>query len=232
MSDSIEMTQQRWDRTAAYIRDVFAKTDARHAGIMERAVAAGMPPIDAGPETGRFLQVLATSLNAKLIIEVGTLAGYSAIWLARGLAPGLTARSPREGRIITIEASANHAAFAQQEIDAANLGSSITIRQGKGVEVLPVLLRELGHDAADLIFFDAQRSEYLTMLDTAHALLRRGGILAIDNALAAGRWTADPIPHGEQPDQMDLVNRALAADPRFRSTLVPVGNGVLIAVKI
>lgn len=232
MPDSIEMTQQRWDRTSAYIREVFAKTDARHAGIMERAVAAGMPPIDAGPETGRFLQVLATSLNAKLIIEVGTLAGYSAIWLARGLARGLTAKGPRDGRVITIEASSTHAAFAQKEIDAADLGFSITIRQGKGAQMLPVLLRECGHGSADLIFFDAERSEYLAMLDTAHELLRRGGILAIDNALAAKRWTADPIPPGEQPDQMDLVNRAIAADPRFRSTLVPVGNGVLIATKL
>ncbi|MBX3365896.1 MAG: O-methyltransferase [Phycisphaeraceae bacterium] len=232
MSDVTEMTQARWDRTSAYIRDVFARTDAHHAGIMDRATAAGMPPIDAGPETGRFLQVLATSLNAKLIIEVGTLAGYSAIWLARGLAPGLTAKGPRDGRIITIEASSTHAAFAQKEINGADLGFSITIRQGKGAQMLPVLLRECGHGSADLIFFDAERSEYLAMLDTAHELLRRGGILAIDNALAAKRWTADPIPPGEQPDQMDLVNRALAADPRFRSTLVPVGNGVLIAVKI
>ncbi|MBX3315812.1 MAG: class I SAM-dependent methyltransferase [Phycisphaeraceae bacterium] len=229
---SLDMDQERWLRTTAYIREVFAKTDARHAGIMERAVAAGMPPIDAGPETGRFLQVLATSLNAKLIIEVGTLAAYSAIWLARGLAPGLTSRGPREGRVITIEASSAHAAFAQQEIDAAHLGSSITIRQGKGGEVLPVLLRELGPDSVDLLFFDAERSEYLAMLDTAHELLRRSGILAIDNALAAKRWTADPVPPSEQPDQMDLVNRAIAADARFRSTLVPVGNGVLIATKL
>jgi predicted O-methyltransferase YrrM len=232
MSDRIEMDPQRWDRTASYIREVFARTDARHAGIMERAIAAGMPPIDAGAETGRFLQVLATTLNAKLIIEVGTLAGYSAIWLARGLARGLTAKGPRDGRVITIEASATHATFAQKEIDGADLGFSITIRQGKGSQMLPVLLGECGHGSTDMVFFDAERSEYLAMLDTAHALLRRGGILAIDNALAAKRWTADPVPPGEQPDQMDLVNRTIAADSRFRSTLVPVGNGVLVAVKV
>ncbi len=232
MSDRIDMNQERWERTGAYIREVFARTDARHAGIMERAIAAGMPPIDAGAETGRFLQVLATTLNAKLIIEVGTLAGYSAIWLARGLARGLTAKGPRDGRVITIETSATHAAFAQKEIDGADLGFSITIRQGKGSQMLPVLLGECGHGSADMVFFDAERSEYLAMLETAHALLRRGGILAIDNALAAKRWTADPVPPGEQPDQMDIVNRTIAADSRFRSTLVPVGNGVLVAVKV
>lgn len=232
MSDSIEMNQARWDRTSAYIREVFARTDAKHAGIMQRAIAAGMPAIDAGAETGRFLQVLATTLNAKLIIEVGTLAGYSAIWLARGLARGLTAKGPRDGRVITIEASATHAAFAQKEIDGADLGFSITIRQGKGSQMLPVLLGECGHGSTDLVFFDAERSEYLAMLDTAYALLRRGGVLAIDNALAAKRWTADPVGPGEQPDQMDIVNRSIAADSRFRSTLVPVGNGVLVAVKV
>lgn len=232
MSDRVEMDQQRWERTGAYIREVFARTDARHAGIMERAVAAGLPPIDAGAETGRFLQVLATTLNAKLIIEVGTLAGYSAIWLARGLARGLTAKGPRDGRVITIEHSSTHAAFAQKEIDGADLGFTITIRQGKGSQMLPVLLGECGHGSADLVFFDAERSEYLAMLDSAHALLRRGGVLAIDNALAAKRWTADLVPPGEQPDQMDVVNRAIAADGRFRATLVPVGNGVLMAVKV
>ncbi len=231
MSDSIEMNQLRWDRTNAYIRDTFARTDAKHAGIMQRAVEAGMPPIDAGPETGRFLQVLATSLNARLIIEVGTLAGYSAIWLARGLARGLTARGPRDGRVISIEASSVHAAFAQREIDAADLGFTITIRQGKGSQMLPVLLRECGPASADLIFFDAERSEYLAMLDTAHAFLRTGGVLAVDNALAAKRWTADEVPPGEPRDQMDIVNRAIGADTRFVSTLVPVGNGVLVAAK-
>lgn len=232
MSDRIEMDQQRWDRTCAYIREVFARTDARHAGIMERAVAAGMPAIDAGAETGRFLQMLATSLNAKLIIEVGTLAGYSAIWLARGLARGLTSKGPRDGRVITIEHSSTHAAFAQREIDDAELGFTISIRQGKGSQMLPVLLRECGHASTDMVFFDAERSEYLAMLDTAHALLRPGGILAIDNALAAKRWTADPVPHGEPPDQMDIVNRTIGADARFRSIVVPIGNGVLVATKV
>lgn len=228
MSDTIDMNRERWDRTSAYIRDVFGGTDAKHAGIMERAVAAGMPPIDAGAETGRFLQVLATSLSARLVIEVGTLAGYSAIWLARGLQGGATGG----GRVITIEMSATHGSFAKREIDNAGVGHAVTIRQGRGGEVLPVILREEGAGSADMVFFDAERSEYLSMLDTAHALLRRGGVLAIDNALAAKKWTADPVAPGEQPDQMDIVNRAIAQDARFRSILVPIGNGVLIASRV
>lgn len=232
MSDHIDMNQTRWDHTSAYIRSVFGATDAHHAGIMDRAVEAGMPPIDAGPETGRFLQVLATSLRARVIIEVGTLAGYSAIWLARGLAPGLTSRGPRDGHVYTIESSRTHAAFAQREIDAAGLAASITIRQGRGGEILPILLRELGPGSTDLIFFDAHRAEYLPMLNTAHDLLRAGGILAIDNALSAKVWTADPVPEGQERDTMDIVNRTIAADARFRSILVPIGNGVLVASRV
>lgn len=224
MPDSIQMDQARWERTSAYLRAVFARTDPQHEGIMKRATDAGMPAIDAGPETGRFLQTLATSLRAKLIVEVGTLAGYSAIWLARGLEPG--------GRVITVEASEKHAAFAEREIKDADLADRIAIRQGRGKEILPVLLKELGAGSVDLVFFDAERSEYLDMLNAAHDLLRPGGMLAIDNALSAKRWTADPVPAGESPDQMDIVNRAVASDARFRSILVPIGNGVLIGTKV
>ena len=83
-----EMTPQRWEQTKGYMREVFAREDDHQHTLMQRAVAAGIPEIDVGPENGRFLQMLAMMKRARLIIEVGTLAGSSAIWLARGLAPG------------------------------------------------------------------------------------------------------------------------------------------------
>ena len=107
----------------------------------------------------------------------------------------------------------------------------MTIRQGRGSEILPKVLAERGPGAADLIFFDAERTEYLPMLDTAHALLRIGGVLAIDNALHAKVWTADPVAVGAERDVMDEVNRTLAADGRFSSLLMPLGNGVVVGVK-
>ena len=83
-----EMSAQRWENTTAYIRRLFCREDEHLATVMERAVKAGLPEIEAGPETGRLLQLLARMTGAKLAVEVGTLAGYSAIWIARGLAPG------------------------------------------------------------------------------------------------------------------------------------------------
>jgi len=224
MPDTITMSDERWQQTGAYIREVFCATDHGHAGVMARAIAAGLPAIDAGPDTGKFLQMLVMLTGGRLVIEVGTLAGYSAIWMARGLGQG--------GRVITVEASAKHAEIARAEIDAAGVGNRVVIRQGKGGEVLPALRKELGAGKADLIFLDAERSEYLTVLDTVHALLRPGGVLAIDNALSAQRWVSDPYGPGQAIDTMDKVDRAIAADKRFISTVVPVGNGVLVGVKI
>ena len=152
------------------------------------------------------------------------LAGASSIWMARGLAPG--------GRLITIELSSTHAEFARREIDAAGVGDRVTIRQGRGLEVLPALVRELGRATVDLIFLDSERAEYAALVEHVHALLRPGGVMAVDNALAAKKWTADPLPPGEAPDEMDVLNRRLAADPRFLSTLLAVGNGVFLAVKL
>jgi caffeoyl-CoA O-methyltransferase len=190
---------------------------------MDRAAAEGLPRIEVGPETGNLLALLTRLTQAKLVIEVGTLAAYSAIWIARALAP--------TGRLITIEVSAAHAAIAQRNITGAGLADRATIRQGRGCEVLPKLLAEFGPANADLILLDAERSEYLTMLPTIRSLLRPAGVLVIDNCLAAKRWVSDPYAPGEAPDVMDTVNRTIASDPAFSATLLPVGNGVLIAVR-
>ncbi len=217
------MTPERWQRTGEYIALLFAREGDRQRGLMDRAAAAGMPRIDAGPETGRLLQLLVTLTGGTLAVEVGTLAGASTIWMARGLAPG--------GRIITVELSSKHADFARAEIDAAGVGDRVTIRQGRGNEVLPALIRELGAGSADLVFLDAERAEYPALADHAHTLLHQRGILAVDNALAARKWTADLVPPGEAPDEMDLFNRRMSGDPRFACTLLPVGNGVLMGLK-
>lgn len=222
--DHTPMTPERWERTSRYVRDLFAREDEHQRGVMERARAAGLPPIDAGAETGRLLQLLVMMTGGTLAVEVGTLAGSSSIWMARGLSPA--------GKLITVELSAKHAELARSEIDGAGIGARVTIRQGKGSEVLPKLVRELGAGSAGLVFLDAERSEYPGLVEPVHALLKRGGVMAVDNALAAKRWTADPVPAGEEPDQMDTFNRMMARDDRFACTLLAVGNGVLVCVKV
>ena len=218
-----QMTPERFERTIEYTRSLFAREDDRQRGLMARAVEAGMPKIDAGPETGRLLQMLVAMTGARLAIEIGTLAGASSIWMARGLSPG--------GKLITVELSSKHADFARREIDAAGVGDRVTIRQGKGLEVMPLLVRELGEGSVGLIFLDAERSEYPKLVPLVHQLLKSGGVLAVDNALAAKKWTADPVPPGHEPDEMDRLNRMMSDDARFLSTLIHVGNGVLVCVK-
>jgi caffeoyl-CoA O-methyltransferase len=221
--DQTAMTPQRWEQTLGYIRELFCPEDAAMSAIMPRAVAAGLPEIEAGPHSGRVIQMLAMLTGARLAIEVGTLAGYSAVWLARGLAAG--------GRLISIDASGKHLSVARESLAAAGVANRVELRQGKGSEVLPRLLRELGPGAGDMIFLDAERSEYIPLLPTVKSMLRPGGVLVIDNALSAKRWVPDPYPPGEEPDQMDLVNRAVAADEAFVATVLPVGNGLLVGVR-
>lgn len=219
-----DMTPERWERTNAYIRELFARESSEQAGLMARAVAAGLPDIDVGAESGRLLELLTRVTGGRLVIEVGTLAGYSAGWIAKGLAA--------DGMLISVDVSSTHLDLARAESARQGWADRIRFRQGRGGEVLPKLLAELGEASADLVLLDAERKEYAGLLPVARRLLRVGGVLAVDNALAAGRWTADPVPPGETPDTMDLFNRLVADDRAFAATILPVGNGVLAAIRV
>ncbi len=220
----MEMTPERWSRTVDYVRRHFAGEDHHLKTLMSRAIEAGLPDIDVGPESGLFLQLLVRLTSARTAIEVGTLAGYSAIWIARGLAD--------QGRLISIDANEKHLEVARREVGEANLGDRVEFRLGKGGETLRKILDELGPNSVDFILLDAERSEYIDLIPTVRSLLRVGGAVAIDNALNAGRWVSDPIPAGEKPDQMDGVNRAFAAAAGFVCTLLPVGNGILVGARV
>jgi len=219
----MDMTPDRWQRTIAYLRELFAPEDDHHRSIMPRAVAAGLPDIAVGPDAGKFLQMLVALAGGRLVVEVGTLAGYSTIWLARGLAQG--------GRIVSIDVSDKHLDVARREAAAAGVAERTSFRHGRAGDIMPKLLAELGAGSCDLILFDAQRSEYPALLPSAKQLLRPRGLLVADNALDARRWTPDPAPPGEPPDDMDTFNRLLAADKAFSSMIVPLGNGLLVAVR-
>lgn len=218
-----EMTPERWERTVKYLREHFAPEDAQLKGLMGRAVGAGMPDIAVGPEAGKLLGMLVMAAGGRRVVEVGTLAGYSTIWMARSLAA--------DGKVVTVDVSSKHLEQARTEAARAGVADRIDFRQGKGSEVLPKLLEEFGPGECDLILLDAERSEYARLVDTAHAMLRRAGLLVVDNALNAKRWTADPPAKGESPDEMDVFNRQIAGDARWSAMVVPIGNGLLIAVK-
>ncbi len=223
----MEMTAERWAYLCKYLKDVFAREDGPQAEIMPRALAAGLPDIAVSPETGRFLQVIASMAGrsgaAKLALEFGTLAGYSSVWIARGMAP--------DGRLITIEMSTLHAAQAAESVRRCGFEDRVSIRQGRILEVLPKLAKEIGPESVDLVFIDALKSEYPAYLEAVLPLVRSGGVLLFDNALAS-RWTMDMGPGKDADrDTMDALNRAMSVDPRLTACCVPIGNGVAMARK-
>ncbi len=218
----MDMTPQRWSTTAAYLDDVFGDQDEHLGSLMPRAIEAGLPDIAVSPAVGRFLMLLATMADARTIVEVGTLAGYSGTWLARGM--------HADGRLITLEPVEKHAAFAEDGFAACGLGDRVEVRRAAGLDGLPALVDELGAGSTDLVFLDAIKSEYPDYFPHANGLLRPGGLLVVDNALGSGDWWIGE-PEGNRPahDGADRLNRMLAQDPRYDAACLPIREGVTVA---
>lgn len=217
-----EMTPERWRFTSAYVREVFGRQDAHLAGLMAEAVAAALPDIAVSAEVGRLLEILTATTRGRLAIEAGTLGGYSAIWIARGLSPS--------GRLITIEREPAHAAFARAQLERAGVADRVEVRVGLAIAELKRLGRELDPESVDVVFLDAVKQEYQEYFQLTRPLLARGGLLLADNVLGSGSWWIDDLDHADRR-AVDRFNRALAADPAFDAVILPLGNGVLLARK-
>lgn len=222
------MTPEKWEGTSNYLGGVFGglaePLDGRLDGLMARAERAGLPPIAVSPDVGRLLMVLARIASAggeALGVEVGTLGGYSALWIARGLG----------GRLITLEPEPSHAAFAREEFDRAGMGGRIEVRERPGLEELPRLVEELGEGSADFVFLDAIKSEYRGYGSHAARLLRPGGLLVADNCLGSGDWWITEAGRGER-DEVDAFNRWIA-DPSsgFLSCCLANREGLVVAMR-
>lgn len=221
----MDMTNDRWRKTCGYLNEVFGRPDDQLSTLMQRATRAGLPDIAIDHAVGRLLALLASTTNAgrgaRAIIEVGTLAGCSALWLARALAP--------EGRLITIEIDPAHAAFAQTEFRRAGLADRIDLHLGPALHLLPDILSALDQPL-DLAFLDAVKTEYTAYADLLIPRLAPGALLIADNALGAGAWWIDG-PQGASPDRdaIDAFNRRIAADPRLQSGAIANREGLVIA---
>ena len=201
-----------------YVRKLFAPEDDHLRTIRARTDEAGMPRIQLPPATARVLQVLVRAAGARRVLEVGTLAGYSAVWIARAL--------PAGGKLVTLELSPDHAAVARRSVADAGLSDKVEVRVGDAVE----LVAALGPDGSfDVVFLDADKERYSSYADEAARLLRPGGLLMADNAFWSGR-VLDPSS-GELAAQLDRFNRRLASDTRFEATILPVGDGLMVAVR-
>lgn len=209
------MTPERWSYIGDYADDVFGQYDDHLADLMSRAVEAGLPSIAVSADVGRLLKILVSMTEGKLAIELGTLAGYSAIWIARGLAP--------DGRLITVEYDDHHADFAQSELEAAGVADKVEIVRGAALEVVPQLADEVGEQSVDFVFVDATKSEYVEYYRLLKPVVKPGGLLVADNVYGSGSgW----IDEGFGTDEF---NRLVAADPDFDAVATPMREGVLIA---
>lgn len=212
------MTPERWSYLGDYAADVFGQYDDHLAGLMERAVESGLPPIAVSADVGRLLKILTAMTDGKLAIELGTLGGYSAIWIARGLA--------EDGRLLTVEHEDSHADFAQAEFEAAGVADKVEIIRGEALEVLPRIAAEVGESSVDFVFIDARKSEYVDYFRLLKPLVKSGGMLVADNVYATGAGWIDE-GHGT-----DEFNRMIAADPDFDAVATPMREGILIARRL
>lgn len=207
------------DQVSAYISSLFAIEDEYLLRARTDSLKYGLPEINIQPEEGKFLQFLARATGAKKAVEIGTLGGYSGIWITRGLQPG--------GKLITIEKEEKHAKIAREHFKAAGLDDAIEIRVGNAHRILIELRDE---SPFDFVFIDADRPGYPTFFDWATDNVRTGGIVAAHNAFRHG--TVAGI--GEDDDHSELMrrfNQQVAGKLNFTSTIFPAGDGTLIAVK-
>ena len=206
------------DRLDRYVQRLYASEDDHLRRVRARADEAGMPTIQLPPATARALQVMVWAAGARRVVEVGTLAGYSAIWIARAL--------PEDGELLTIEIDPDHAAVARRSLAAAGVADRVDVRVGDAAAILG----GLGPDGSfDVVFLDADKERYTVYLEEAARLLRRAGLLLADNAFWSGR-VLDPDSN-EVAARLNHFNEVLSSDPRFEATILPVGDGLTVAVR-
>ena len=202
----------------AYRRALFDYEDELLAGIMPAAVARGMPDISVNAETGQALSLLAKLIGARRILEFGTLAGYSGIWLARAL--------PSDGLLITSEREALHAEIAAANFRRAGVEDRVRIVLGDALEVLPELAREGPYD---LTFIDTAKEIYCDALDFALQNTRPGGLILGDNTDCFGQGHEQLAP--DHPAYgIQQFNQRIATDKRLKSMIVPVGSWLSVSL--
>jgi predicted O-methyltransferase YrrM len=204
------MIQEQWTAVDHYINDLFVPPDPVLEGALQASVAAGLPPRAVSPSQGKLLHLLARVQGARTILEIGTLGGYSTIWLARAL--------PADGRLITLEFDPKHAKVASGNIARAGLAGVVELRLGRALDTLPKLAAE-GCGPFDLIFIDADKKSYPDYFAWALKLSRRGTLIIADNVVRNGAVvdtsSSDPNIQGVR-----RFNELLAAERRVSATAI------------
>ena len=203
------MTDEQWTTVDGYITNQLVPSDAALDAALAASTANGLPAINVAPNQGKLLHVLARAVGAKRILEVGTLGGYSTIFLARALAPG--------GKLVTLEYEQKHADVARANIGRAGLAQVVEIRVGKAIETLPKLAAE-GGAPFDLVFIDADKGGNADYFVWAMKMTRVGSLIIVDNVVRNGA-VIDPAGDANVQGARRLFE-AMAKEPRVSATAV------------
>ncbi len=204
------MPQEEWTAVDDYLTGLVVRPDAALDAAAQATAAAGLPPIAVSAPQGKLLALLARIGGARRVLEMGTLGGYSTIWLARAL--------PEDGRLISLEVDPRHAAVARVNLAAAGVDSRVEVRVGAALDTLPKLVEE-GAGPFDLIFIDADKPNIPAYVDWSLKLSRPGTTLVIDNVVRDGALLD---ASGTRPDVVGVrrLHEQLAADERLSATTI------------
>ena len=199
---------------ASYLAELTAVEDDVLRNARGRAAAGGMPPVSA--DSGAFLRLAARWVGAQAAVEIGSGAGYSGVWIARGLAP--------KGILTTIELDPEHQRLAKETYEEAGFSSQVRSILGRALDVLP----RLTDGGYDLAFLDAVKVEYPEYLEHALRLVRPGGVILADNVLWSGR-VADPKVTDPATQGLRAYARLIASDDRLDSVILTIGDGLAVS---
>jgi predicted O-methyltransferase YrrM len=201
-------TDKVWTAIDEYLADSLVPPDPSLDAVLAASAAAGLPPINVAPNQGKLLMLLARAMSATAILEIGTLGGYSTIWLARGLAPG--------GHLITLEANPDYAEIARANIKHASLEATVSVRVGRAQDTLPGLAAE---GPFDLIFIDADKPGTPGYFQWAVRLARPGSLIIVDNVVREGA-ILDALGEDQNILGMRRFFELAATDPRVTGTAI------------
>jgi predicted O-methyltransferase YrrM len=205
-----DQDRQLWFDVDDYVTGTVVAPDAALDSAIAATARAGLPPISVSAPQGKLLNLLARSIGARRVLEIGTLGGYSTIWLARAL--------PAEGRVVTLEIDPSHAEVARANVDAAGVGSRVDIRVGPAISTLPALSQE-GAGPFDLVFIDADKPNIPEYFTWSVKLSRPGALIIVDNVVRNG---AVLDTSGQRPDVVGVrrLHEMLASDPSVSTTTI------------
>jgi caffeoyl-CoA O-methyltransferase len=204
------METQIFENVDQYIRGLVGEEDEALKAADRSVKEFNIPPISVSANQGKFLQILAKTCNARKILEIGTLVGYSTIWMARAL--------PKNGKLISLEFEPLHARVAKENIARAGLSEMVEVRIGKALDLLPQIA-ENKEGPFDMIFIDADKPPYTEYFQWALKLSRPGTLIVADNVIRDGK-VMDPTTTDEMVQGARRFNAFLASSREVTSTII------------